>query len=105
MKIEKIKQKYDACCNDIITLFCEKQNIEFDGWIADEIGGIAGFATQYFFNISDLMLDLTTKQPKRLILDWQNDMTDFNMCREKRLYINYKSYTMGLRSKDLIKDL
>lgn len=94
---------YDAVCNDIVTKFSNKQGLEFDGWVGDEIGGIAGFATQYFFNISDIILDLKTKQPKGLIIEWQSEVVDFNMLKDKPKYINYKSYTMGLRCSD-IKD-
>ena len=94
---------YDAVCNDIVTRFSNKQGLEFDGWIADEVGGIAGFASQYFFNISDIVLDLKTKQPKGLIIDWQLDDLEFNIFNDRPEHINYKSYTMGLRYKDLKK--
>lgn len=94
---------YDAVCNDIVTKFSNKQGLEFDGWVADEVGGIAGFALQYFFNISDIILDLKTKQPKGFILEWQSDGVDYNMFNEKQEYINYKSYISGLRYKDLKK--
>ena len=95
----KIFNNYEMACNDIVSEFCKKQDIEFDGWVADEVGGIAGFVSQYFFNVCDLILDLKTNQPKGLILEWQNDSTDFNAIKreEERKFINYKSYTMGLR--------
>jgi hypothetical protein len=65
------------------------------------VGGIASFACQYFFNLSDIILDLNTKQPKGNILDWQSEDVDFNMFNEKQQHINYKSYTMGLRHEQL----
>jgi len=99
MKIEKLNEQYKSVCNEYIDLFCKKQQIEFDGWVGDEIGGIAGFAGQYFFGLSDIILDLTTKQKKWLILEWQDDGVEFNSSRDDVEYINYKSYTMGLRYK------
>jgi len=69
--------------------------------LGDEIGGIASFACQYFFNLSDIILDLKTKQPKGQILDWQSDGVDFNMFNDNQQHINYKSYTMGLRYNQL----
>jgi hypothetical protein len=72
-----------------------------DGWVCDEVGGIASFACQYFFNLSDIILDLNTKQPKGNILNWQSEDVDFNMFNEKQQHINYKSYTMGLRHEQL----
>lgn len=58
-------------------------------------------ACQYFFNLSDIILDLKTKQPKGQILDWQSDGVDFNMFNDNQQHINYKSYTMGLRYNQL----
>ena len=99
--VKKLKEKYEATCNEWVNLFCEKQELEFDGWVGNEVGGIAGFATQYFFNLSDIILDLNSNQPKGLILRWQNDGVSFNMFKETTKYINYKSYTMGLRYDQL----
>ena len=98
--MEKIQQTidgYEKACNDLIILFSEKQDLEFDGWMGDEVGGIAGFATQYFFNLSDIIHDLKTNQKKGLILDWQIEDVDFNLFNENPKRINYKSYAMGLR--------
>jgi hypothetical protein len=100
-KIKKLKAKYEATCMEWVQLFCEKQDLEFDGWVGNEVGGIAGFASQYFFNLSDIIFDLNSNQFKGLILRWQNDAVDFNMFKETPKYINYKSYTMGLRYDQL----
>lgn len=103
LSLEKLKTQYENVCNEYIRRFCEKQDIEFDGWVGNEVGGIAGFASQYFFTIDDIALDMNTKQPIRLILDWQSDGVDYNMFNETPQNINYKSYTMGLRYEDLKK--
>lgn len=101
--IDKHKRQYELVCNEFVQKFCDKQEIDFDGWVGNEIGGIALFACQYSFNLSDIILDLTTKQPKGLILEWQNADVDFNMFNENQQFINYKSYTMGLRHEQLMK--
>lgn len=101
MGLQQLKKQYEFVCNEYVKKFCNKQGIEFDGWIGDEVGGIASFAYQYFFNLSDIILDLNTKQPKGNILDWQSEGVDFNMFNEKQQHINYKSYTIGVRYKDL----
>jgi len=96
-----LSQIKEFVCNEWVQKFCNKQQIDFDGWVGDEIGGIASFACQYFFNLSDIILDLKTKQPKGQILDWQSDGVDFNMFNDNQQHINYKSYTMGLRYNQL----
>jgi hypothetical protein len=99
--IKILKEKYETICMEWVQIFCKKQDLEFDGWVGNEVGGIAIFATQYFFNLSDIILDINTKQPKCLILRWQDDGVIFNMFKETTKYINYKSYTMGLRYDQL----
>jgi len=100
-KLGELNKQYEFVCNEWVQKFCNKQQIEFDGWVGNEIGGIASFACQYFFNLSDIILDLNTKQPKGNILNWQSEDVDFNMFNEKQQHINYKSYTMGLRHEQL----
>ena len=92
---EELKEYYDIIANVYIKRFCDKQDISFDGWIADDIGGIASFIDQYFFNYNDIVYDITNNCEKGLILSWQ----DCNMeLYEKGINtINYHSYTRGLR--------
>lgn len=103
MTIKKLKTEYDIICNTFVEKFAKKHGLEFEYWIGDEIGGIASFIDQYFFNISDIILDLTTNQPKYSILRWQDDEVEQSMTTNIPNNINYKSYTMGLRQKDLKK--
>lgn len=98
---ENLKVQYETICNEYVNRFSEKHDIEFDGWVGSDVGGIASFSSQYFFNISDIVFDINTNQPVGLILHWQDDGTDYNMFNDKTEYINYKSYTMGLRYEDL----
>lgn len=90
--MSKLKQNYESACNEYVKAFAKKQGLVFDYWIGDEVGGIASFSCQYFFNMSDMVIDIETKQPKFLILKWHDELT---ICHPKTM--NYKSYTMGLR--------
>ena len=103
MSNDELQTQYENVCNEYVRRFCEKQDMEFDGWVGNEVGGIAGFASQYFFNMSDIILDMSTNQPVGFILDWQSDGVDFNLFKDKTEYINYNSYIMGLRYSDLSK--
>lgn len=101
MNTEKLHLDYCKICNDFIAAFEEKQEIKFDYWVGNEVGGIASFACQYFFNLSDIILDIITNQPKGKILSWQDEGVNFNIDKEFPTRINYKSYVRGLRIKDL----
>ena len=101
MNLNELNKQYCSICNEYIKKFSAKQEIQFDGWVGDEIGGIASFCQQYFFGMDQIILDLNTKQPKGLILSWQNENTDCAVKNKKPKYINYKSYTKGLRLANL----
>lgn len=88
-------KKYEQICNEIVKEFCKKQELDFDPemWVAGEVGGVICLG-DYYFNLLDIVRDLKTMQPKGLILDWYNETLDE---KDEGIYINYKSYTMGLR--------
>jgi hypothetical protein len=101
IKLKELNKHYEFVCNEWVKKFCNKQLIDFDGWVSNEVGGIASFCCQYFFSLSDIILDINTKQPKGLIFQWQSDGVDFNLSNTVPQNINYKSYTMGLRYEQL----
>lgn len=93
--IIKLKREYEDACNAYALEFSDKQDMDFNGWIGNEIGGLAEFADM-FFSMPDIVWDINSKQPKGLIIDWYNDNID-NPIKS----INYFSYTKGLRIKDI----
>lgn len=95
-KLEKLNNRYEKISNKFVQLFCNKQKLDFDGWIGNEVGGIAGFVSQYFFDLSDIRLDLTTDQPVGQILDWQNENVNIINPSQR---IDYKSYISKLKNK------
>jgi len=32
---------YNSVCNEIVQVFCDKQDMEFDGWVGGTVGGFA----------------------------------------------------------------
>lgn len=97
MKTKHLKTAYELICAEYIRKFTKKQKLSFDGWVGNQIGGIAEFINQYFFNMDDIVYDINNKMPKDLIMEWQDH------CLENDININYYSYSKGLRAKDLNK--
>ena len=94
-KIEKLKKDYEKVCNQYMKLFCEKQDIGFDGFVNDDIGGIA-LCSDFFFNFSDIVWDVNAKIPKGVIIEWYDAQLE-----NPEKAINYYSYTKGLRHEDI----
>lgn len=94
IKIEKLKRDYEKACNQYMKLFCEKQDLYFDGFVNDDIGGIA-LCSDFFFNFQDIVWDVNAKIPKGVIIEWY----DAQLENHERA-INYYSYTKGLRHEE-----
>lgn len=89
--------EYEKSCKHLITHFCQKQDLDFDYWIGDVIGGIACFNADYFFNLNDIYLDLLKNVAKGLIIKWQDDGVENHFKNHTDIHINYSSYLKGLR--------
>lgn len=94
-KIEVLKQNYERACDDYVVAFCVKQEMGFEFWVGDDIGGIAMIG-DYFFNMHDMVWDVNSEQPAGLILSWYEECIE-----HPKKAINYFSYTKGLRAKDI----
>jgi hypothetical protein len=93
--MKTLEQKYESVCNEYIKQFCQKHDIDFDGWVANIVGSVCCFDS-YFFNFMDIVWDINSKQPTGLIFQWHEDTYE-NTDKA----INYYSYTKGLRYNDL----
>ena len=94
-KLNELKKQYEFVCNEYVTKFCNKQQMDFEGWVGDTVGGIA-CCNDFFFNFQDIVWDVNSKQPKGAIVDWYYENLEIP---EKS--INYFSYTKGLRVSEL----
>jgi hypothetical protein len=94
---------YYSACRNLVAHFCQKQDIVFDYWIGNCVGGSASFIEQYVFSMDDILLDISTNQPVGLILKWQDESVTAHIenSESEVANMNYKSYTMGLRISHL----
>ena len=95
-KLNELKKQYEFVCNEYVKKFSNKQDVSFEFWVADQIGGIACFGDILYFNFMDIVWDINSKQPKGAIVDWYYDNLDI-----PGKSINYFSYTKGLRVSEL----
>lgn len=95
MKINQLKNQYELVCNEYVAKFCSKQEMNFEGWVGDTIGGIA-CCNDFYFNFQDIVWDINSEQPKGIIVDWYYENLEI-----PKKSINYFSYTKGLRVSEL----
>ena len=102
MSNERLRMRFAILAADYIEVFSRKQGIDFDGWVGDEIGGVACFG-DFFFNYDQIRYDIDHNIRKGTIVKWYYADTEHNIDREERQHINYSSWCKGLRHKDLNK--
>lgn len=93
--MNKLQKQYEDVCNEYIKVFVKKHGYEFDYWIADQVGGIASFIEQYFFNLQDIVWDINSNQPEGLIFKWQDE----SLMHYPPKSINYYNYTKNRNEK------
>jgi len=87
-----LEKRYNAIVQEYIDKFSKKQGLELEHWVADRVGEIACFGCVFFFNFSDIVFDINTKQPKGQIIDWLYYLLD-----NEGQSLNYSSYCKGFR--------
>ena len=74
--IASLQLRYYDVVSEYMELFIEKQDMDFDFWVGDIVGGIASMG-DHFFSFDDIRLDIDGIIPKGVILDWY-DYTVYN---------------------------
>lgn len=47
-KLNKLKRQYEFVCNEYVTKFCNKQEMNFEGWICNTVGDVAEKSINYY---------------------------------------------------------
>lgn len=99
--MKTLKNRYNSIIEEYVALFCEKQGMNFEFWVADQVGTIGLFG-DYYFNFEDIKLDIDENISKGVIFSWYNvEVDDYN--KNGKHHVNYWSYIKGYREKNLNK--
>ena len=93
--MKELKETYEFACNKYLKDFCNKQEMTNEGWVNDDVGGVA-ICSDFYFNLRDIVWDINSNQPRGKIIDWYHQNLE---TPEKS--INYYSFTKGLRIADI----
>jgi hypothetical protein len=85
--------QYERICIGYIDEFIKKQKINFDYNMAQESGNVVKYFEHYYFNIRDIVYDLSNKCSKGLIYRWEA-YNKKNDCQW-----SYEQYFKGLRKR------
>ncbi len=91
--LQILRKKREAIVGEYLERFIKKEGYEFDGWVAEEIGGVASFIEQWFIGFDDIVYNIENKRPVGEIWEW----LEYNLDLGTGQNINYYSYSKGLR--------
>ena len=97
----KLRNKLDSILKEYIRLFEEKHEVFFDYAVGDDLMGLLCFG-DYLFTTKDVINDIDNNQPKKLIIQWQDDSFD-SLKNPQHREMNFQTYARGLRFEHLNK--
>ena len=87
LPIKKLQAQYEDTCNEYVRRFCNKQEMDFEFWVADIVGEVA-VVGDFCFTMSDILIDINTRQPKHFIIKWYDEYLEARPAER----INYRTY-------------
>ena len=87
------KERYKKLCMEYILKFCEKHEVNFEGWVGDRVGEVAEIGDMYL-DFSDIRYDIDTEQDIDEIEKWWAYTFDLAMLECPKT-INYRSWCKG----------
>ncbi len=94
----KLRKQFDLLVSQYVEAFEKKHDVHLDFWVADDVGGIGMFG-DYYLAFDDIRTDINCRAKKDLIFQWHDENLEAGIKNS----INYKSFIMGLRVKQIKK--
>ncbi len=88
--MKELKKYYNLTAELYIKAFEEKHELQFEFWVADDIGTIANF-NDYYIDYEVIRHDIDNNIKKGKFLEW------YDLVVGKEFTINYTSFLKGAR--------
>lgn len=107
---EKLRTNYENACNNYIAEFERMSEFNFEGWIGNDVGGIALFG-DYTIDFYDIVYIVDNDVLIDTFIDWHWFSVDYEECRINlrnycKLERDYKAekIELGLKDTDIMND-
>ena len=90
---QALQDRFRSVCMDYIMRFCEKHDLNFEGWVGDRVGGTAEIGVM-LLDFSDIRFDVDTEQVVGKIEKWWDYSYGLAMLECPKT-INYRSWCAG----------
>ena len=97
MTKEQLKQNYAKAANDYLDAFCQKHDLENDGWIGNDSGWVA-HCSDYLVDMQTIIDDINLDAPENDFLKWYDYRIELEKLGVTRLP-NFRSWVKGYPRK------
>lgn len=80
----------NSCIQKYVDVFAKKHDLDFEHWVADQVGGVACFSNEYFVDFLDIRFDLEKNVPANVFFKWFDSAVDLSLKEEP--ITNYKNF-------------
>ena len=87
--MKTLKEQFNEITKEYVSLFSKKHDIEFDGWIGDNVGEIAFFA-DYFVDFEDIRYDIDNDIEEKKFFEWYDMEIDLALAGKPT--VNYRNF-------------
>ena len=96
--LELLQLRYLQVLDEYIELFEEKEELQFNGFIGRQFGGVCEFADM-LFDFLDIKYCIDNNLPKGMIIQWYDHNLEYNQDKEpgQICNINLHAYSKGKR--------
>lgn len=91
---KELRKNYENAVNDYIKAFEATNEIDFDFWVGEEVGGICFFG-DYSFNFADVKYVVDNKIAFDWLISWYYFVVEYEKC-----YINLDAYCRRRRDAE-----
>jgi len=96
--LELLQLRYLQVLDEYIELFEEKEELQFNGFIGRQFGGVCEFSDM-LFDFLDIKYSIDNNLPKGMIIQWYDHNIQYNIDKEpgQICNINLHAYSKGIR--------
>jgi len=96
--LELLQLRYLQILDEYIKLFEEKEELQFNGFIGRQFGGVCEFADM-FFDFLDIKYSIDNNLPKGMIIQWYDHNLEYNINKPKHAHCNMtlEVFSKGVR--------
>ncbi len=100
--MSKLEKDYNKAVTRYVDEFSKKNDVDFDCWIADNVGEIACIG-DYYIDFINIKTDIDCFTKPGSLFEYLDKELDFHLEKDKESFVNYLVKVFPFLEKHLVK--